>query len=290
MKPNGLFSHNFDQLSCFRFWLGASTLSYALLPWKQDVGVENSWAPALDYIPLEPWAERPGASEQRWGKGRHPESPPRPSFTLESSDDDNDPDYMDISNDKVKFVKSKSSFKSPTKQRKTFDREFGCDHCNLRFGKRSNMIRHRLKKHDVPMECAVCDKKFTLVEDFEKHNKNDHLQHTCDLCGLKFNTKLALQNHKAAKHEEHIPCPQCGVMFATKYTLASHIGTTHGEFALQKCSECDYSTRNASEMKKHFERKHTENLQETCEFCGSVFKNLKKHLQRTGCGQENFTK
>ena len=152
------------------------------------------------------------------------------------------------------------------------------------------MMRHRLRKHDVPMECAVCDKKFTLVEDFEKHNKNDHLQHTCDLCGLKFNTKLALQNHVAAKHEEHIPCPQCGVMFATKYTLASHIGTTHGEFALQKCSECDYSTRNASEMKKHFERKHTENLQETCEFCGSVFKNLKKHLQRTGCGQENFTK
>ena len=114
------------------------------------------------------------------------------------------------------------------------------------------------------MECAVCDKKFTLVEDFNEHNKNDHPQHTCDLCGLKFNTKLALQNHIAAKHEEHIPCPQCGVMFATKYTHASHIGTTHGEFALQKCSECDYSTRNASEMKKHFERKHTENLQETC--------------------------
>ena len=79
----------------------------------------------------------------------------------ESCDDDNDPDYMDISNDTVKFVKSKSSFKSPTKQRKTFDREFGCDHCNLRFGKRSNMMRHRLRKHDVPMECAVCDKKFT---------------------------------------------------------------------------------------------------------------------------------
>ena len=64
------------------------------------------------------------------------------------------------------------------------------------------------------------------------------------------NSQNLFQNHKASKHEEHIPCPQCGVMFATKYTHASHIGTTHGEFALETCSECDYSTRNASEMKK----------------------------------------
>ena len=46
------------------------------------------------------------------------------------------------------------------------------------------------------MECAVCDKKFTLVEDFNEHNKNDHPQHTCDLCGLKFKTDYRLKKHR----------------------------------------------------------------------------------------------
>ena len=32
------------------------------------------------------------------------------------------------------------------------------------------------------------------------------------------------------------------------------------------------------------DRRHTDQLCETCEFCGEVFKGLKKHLERTGCG------
>ena len=207
----------------------------------------------------------------------------------ESSDQegDDDPDYMDITDNSTQPIDQKvppSHFKS-----KKYQGEVGCEHCNLRFKKHWFMMKHRLNRHNIPMDCESCDKKFSLVADFKKHTKKEHPNKTCDECGMKFSRIQSLKNHVLAKHTEDIPCPHCGVMYATKYTLASHLGRAHGEFESQKCSECDWSGV-AADLKVHFRRKHTEDLQETCEFCGEVFKNLKKHLERTGCGQENFVK
>ena len=33
-------------------------------------------------------------------------------------------------------------------------------------------------------------------------------------------------------------------------------------------------------------KKHTDANKATCQYCGEVFKGLKEHLQRTGCGGE----
>jgi hypothetical protein len=40
-------------------------------------------------------------------------------------------------------------------------------------------------------------------------------------------------------------------------------------------------------MNSHFTRRHTKDSRDTCQYCGEVFKELKKHLKRTGCGGEN---
>ena len=39
-------------------------------------------------------------------------------------------------------------------------------------------------------------------------------------------------------------------------------------------------------MKIHFKKRHTNDTKETCSYCGVIFKCLKKHLERTGCGGE----
>ena len=87
--------------------------------------------------------------------------------------------------------------------------------------------------------------------------------------------------------ERDIPCPHCGVPYATQNSLTIHIGRVHKEKEPQKCSHCDYKTPFLSDMKSHWKRKHTDECLETCEFCGEVFKKLKCHLLRTGCGQTN---
>ena len=50
------------------------------------------------------------------------------------------------------------------------------------------------------------------------------------------------------------------------------------------CSKCEYSTKDSANFKRHIERKHSGLSRVPCQFCGEVFKDIKKHLQRTICG------
>ena len=208
------------------------------------------------------------------------------SSDSESDSNDNDPDFLEARKDKNGSTNKKQK-KSPTWKPEPIKGEFECDLCALSFKKPGFLMRHKLQKHEIPMVCEECSKEFSLLADFNSHMKESHPFHTCDICGIKKNSSIQLKVHIESKHKENIPCPHCGIMFSTKDSLGVHLYRFHSDREVQKCTECDYSTKVEAEMRKHFKSRHTDECLETCEFCGEVFKRLKGHLLRTGCGQTN---
>ena len=69
-------------------------------------------------------------------------------------------------------------------------------------------------------------------------------------------------------------------------SLNMHIARVYGEQEIVKCTKCDFQSRRKSYVERHFKRKHTQENQKACQVCGDVFKDLKTHLKRTGCGGE----
>ena len=231
-------------------------------------------------------------SPSRLAKRKPKKKPPPKKFSSdtssdsESDSDEDDPDFMEVKGERNGSTPKKKR-KSPKWKPETTKGEFECDLCSLSFKKPGFLMRHKLQKHDIPMVCDICSKEFSLLADYNLHKKDSHQDHTCDICGIKKATALSLATHIESKHKDDIPCPHCGVMFSTKDSLGVHIYRFHSDREVQKCTECDYSTKVEAEMRKHFKTRHTDETLETCEFCGEVFKKLKHHLMRTGCGQTN---
>ena len=230
---------------------------------------------------------------------------PIESSSEESSDDDDDddlatdPDFWDTLEGRLSSSNGNASPNGKSKGRgrgrprkemgtsrylKTADYEFGCDHCDMRFQTNYVLIRHKLAKHDVPMVCEDCGEKFILLKDYKKHRLDQHPSYKCSICGVNKASKASLDNHIESQHQEDVPCPHCGMTFATKASLNLHIDRIHNENEPVKCTLCDYKTNIPMELRNHFKRRHTEETVQNCEFCGEIFKDLKKHLSRTNCG------
>jgi len=240
----------------------------------------------------------------------------RKAFELSSEDDDSsdedeeDPDYFEPSSDNMKSgLNNQCSTDAPKKKRgrprkseeekakrkltqnkSNPEYKFPCnfDGCEYRLSTILFLNRHKLLRHDEPMVCEECGMEFLKCKIYLAHKQNEHPAWTCEECGEKKKTKASLTNHIEANHKERIPCDQCGKMYGTKDCLKLHLKQEHGDHEDFQCTECEYKTRKKELFRQHVERRHTERLQATCEFCGEVFKGLKKHLQRTGCGQPNF--
>ena len=80
-------------------------------------------------------------------------------------------------------------------------------------------------------------------------------------------------------------CPTCGTILGNRNSFSNHMRLVHTGPILH-CSKCSYTTRNISSLKLHFKLRHTESMKQSCEYCGKVFKKLKKHLKNTMCGKD----
>lgn len=172
-------------------------------------------------------------------------------------------------------------------ERKTSEqkkKDFSCSACRMHFYSKRFLKRHQLKKHDIAINCEKCSEVFTEYKRFKEHLNEVHPSYVCQVCQNESRDQTSLDIHVESKHQENIPCPKCGQMYASKQSLNGHNARVHSDKEPKKCTNCDYKTHFASELKVHFKRTHTEDTKKTCQYCGDIFKDLKSHLHRTGCG------
>ena len=172
------------------------------------------------------------------------------------------------------------------KKKKTKGKRFSCDICHLRFKRKAGKQRHMLGKHNIDIVCDQCGDSFSVWTVFRKHHSESHTSYVCNICGISKPTKPALDHHTEAQHSEGVSCHYCGKHYSTNLACRIHIERTHEISKQFLCSKCDYKTTAKGSLDRHFNRVHTERLQKPCVFCGEIFKDMKRHLERTLCGQE----
>ena len=205
----------------------------------------------------------------------------------EGSDDESETEVLfdDETKPLSRLFKNGKPKKDPT------NKGFPCSSCIISYSTNKGLMRHMLNEHDTPLKCDKCDEQFTEAFNLKTHNQKNHQKLlVCLVCGVQKTKQYYLDQHIEAEHQDNIECHQCGILCRTQTLLSSHIDRAHSEKVFDKCVKCDYTTHIPREMKAHFYRRHTNGTKETCQYCGEVFKGLRKHLARTGCGGEVNTK
>ena len=140
---------------------------------------------------------------------------------------------------------------------------FKCPHCCYSSSKSKNLKRH-YKKHrgEKPFACKFCAFSCTQVSDLRIHNKRNHTS------------------------EKKFVCSECDYATTTSWRLKSHFRTHSGEkpYALHllKCNECDFTASSRQSLKRHFMR-HTGEKPFACTFCDYSCiqaSDLRHHIRR----------
>ena len=124
------------------------------------------------------------------------------------------------------------------------------EHDILSRSNETQIKKRKSKVQEEPSECKMCDRKFTTLRSFQRHNKIIH--------------ELAQVS----------TCSQCEKVFTSKAGLKDHVKGVHGPQTYQPCENCNKLVRD-SNKKTH--RKFC--LKLICEFCKIKFKEEKEfHL------------
>ena len=209
------------------------------------------------------------------------------SDSTESSDSSDEDDSQETFMKNVTSINRNERRGRPKKERIIEVGQFHCSECKKNFKGPTNLKKHMLIYHKLSIFCDMCAQKFLSVSNYTEHLRESHPSFQCSVCGVYKSTNEKLQNHIEVEHLEDVPCPQCGILFKTRDLLTMHIKRMHSLNAMINCIQCNFKCKTPEEMKSHFTRRHTNDSRDTCQYCGEVFKELKKHLKRTGCGGEN---
>ena len=136
------------------------------------------------------------------------------------------------------------------------------------------------------MSCEKCAEVFSSNNSYNDHLLTNHPYHICSICGIVTHSKPALNHHIESPHQDNSFCYDCGLSFKSKTSLKGHINRIHSNNEIKKCSKCDFQRPTNAQVKAHFKKRHTDDTKGICQYCGEVFRGLKEHLQRTGCGGE----
>ena len=206
-----------------------------------------------------------------------------------SSDDEDGEDCSDTEYNNIKNELNDN--KSPVKREfKLARQELPCDICALIFRNQYLLDRHKLMKHAISMLCGECGQSFDNFKILKSHLQDIHKKERKEKARKEREIRRreeSLGRKPVIKTADSCPCPHCGIVLGSTLGLNAHIARLHADNEPEQCSKCDYRTQISSEMQIHFKKMHTIEMVATCEFCGDVFKNIKRHLRRTQCGRDS---
>ena len=171
-----------------------------------------------------------------------------------------------------------------------------CNQCDKGFNSKRVLEEHVQAAHnDVRnYHCKNCTKTFKILKCLQIHNRNVHEESKnieCNECGKIFRNKHYLNSHQNAVHRSKIKiiCDDCGNSFSSKDAYKLHYISKHSDVTDQakhthKCPypNCDYSTLQKYDVKKHVKRVHIkEKGKHLCSLCPKIFhtkSSLEEHI------------
>jgi len=135
-----------------------------------------------------------------------------------------------------------------------------CTVCDKRFTLKGNLNKHK-QIHDRPTgekvyHCTQCEKCFTTQECLRQHIYVHSSRYKCTECGKCFERKQTLTLHRRINSEEKLfECAVCSKRFKQSNELVLHSRVHSGEKPY-KCSDCDKAFNQCGDLSKHM-RVHT---------------------------------
>jgi uncharacterized C2H2 Zn-finger protein len=156
-------------------------------------------------------------------------------------------------------------------------KNFQCTICPKKFADDPNRIRHEKQHKANPHMCSMCHSLFKSSDDLEKHVDKKHgmgernKDYACDYpnCGKRFESIMALRNHKHKhKEEKAFKCDLCGFPFGTEYLLQRHMKEHKlgdDAFECRKCKRRFMTEEQRDEHEKEHDQPHK------CTWCTQAF-------------------
>lgn len=120
-----------------------------------------------------------------------------------------------------------------------------CEVCGAGFNSKNALAQHvnrTHKKADNSFECHICQNKFSLKANLERHVQlHTEVKRTfvCDQCGSSYFTYQALRDHFNNAHTDtsECKCTLCGKVFSSARSLQRHL-PSHSEERPHCCPLC----------------------------------------------------
>ncbi|XP_042873851.1 zinc finger protein 154-like [Penaeus japonicus] len=167
-------------------------------------------------------------------------------------------------------------------------KNFTCQFCKCSFFMKSSKDRHERKHMGKKIyRCSQCQQVFNKAYILNRHRREVHAvkrPFKCEECGKDFTTSRNLQNHVGIHQEEkHHKCTQCEHTCHTASGLRTHIMEAHSGTRDRSytCQECGEKFAKQYGLKRHMERKHTDE-RASCNICLKSFacnEDLIKHTK-----------
>ena len=143
--------------------------------------------------------------------------------------------------------------------------EFRCTICDVKCSNRRNLLAHE-KTHQPPSsinKCVLChgDLSFKQARNLRRHYISIHMivpehyfkrkidmffQHTCNICGKKFDRKSRLDKHKENHTCSAFSCLHCKFYTNDECDFTDHLSKTH-----LSCDYCDFKTIFKWNLRRH---------------------------------------